>query len=188
MSVPVDNPVLNHERPVQQRIVEFPFVEFICPQAAVRTEGAWLGPSLDDLVAFMAQWSFFGALKCISGCLVYIEKFVAVHVTDIDISYVFIHHPLKILYLLFCLVNEIADIGQSHENCGTARGGFLCDGTVNTNVKKCSCLYRNAAVCRKKVLPVFCRGRQGLADDVKFTGVLVKVLAQCGAGGVEFLF
>ena len=97
VSFPVDNPVLNSECPLQNRVLELPLVKFILGYFAVGTERAGTRPSLDYFITLTPRRFH---RQYLAGMLVHIQQLIGVHIADICIALVCIQHKMEILQLL----------------------------------------------------------------------------------------
>ena len=97
---PVDYPVFNHESPFQSRIIKLPLIKFIFPQTVIGAEGAGTRPSLDCLITLFPDQAGKRISQGITGMLIQIQQLISIHIADINISHIGIHHPVEILLIL----------------------------------------------------------------------------------------
>ena len=120
MPVPVHNAVFDHEGPLQHRVVKLPLVPRVIGKPVVGAEGAGRRPALYDLVALAPAHLLAGALQRAGGLPVDVEQLVAVHVADVDVSRVLVHHHPEIPVPLPAACGQFAHVGEHQVKDGAA--------------------------------------------------------------------
>ena len=80
--------------------MEFPFIKLILGQSGIGAKGAGGRSPLDHLVALAAHYLCSGRAQYVTGGLIHIQQLIGIHVADVDITLVGIHHKAEILKFL----------------------------------------------------------------------------------------
>ena len=119
--LPFNHPVLDHELPVQNRIEKLPVIALRFQQLWIRAKRTRRRSLLDHLITLFAQNILFLHTQRLARLRIHIQQLIVIHIADIHIPGILIHHPPEIIqllflqsYRLFLLVKQSGDIGQDN--------------------------------------------------------------------------
>ena len=177
-TLPVDEPVPDHKPFFQIRIIKLPGTNILLRQFRIIAERTGTGTPLNDLIALSAQPLFFGHMQSSTAGLIQKQQLISLNVSDINITDILVHHPLKITCFLIQQpvtlrpqLGHIADIRINSQRDPPALMLLVSYHGVDADPGMVTVFKRSAAACLHQLLAPGQTAVKGMPDAKKLVSV-----------------